>query len=117
MKTIIEPFRIKMTEPLKITTREQRVARLEAARHNVFLLDAVFADHQREQLAGGLQNRVAGIRLGGRCAANSTARHQDLPRKDNLTGTRIGPSLAVNSSTCHLLRRHPQRSSPRAPQP
>ncbi len=40
MKTIIEPFRIKTTEPLKITTREERVAALEQAHHNVFLLDA-----------------------------------------------------------------------------
>ena len=40
MRTIIEPFRIKMTEPLKITSAEERVAALEAAHHNVFLLDA-----------------------------------------------------------------------------
>jgi tryptophanase len=40
MRTIIEPFRIKMTEALPITTREQREARLVAARYNVFLLDA-----------------------------------------------------------------------------
>ena len=40
MKTIIEPFRIKTTEPLKITTREERVEALEQAHHNVFLLDA-----------------------------------------------------------------------------
>ena len=40
MKTIVEPFRIKMTEPLKIITREERVAKLAAAHHNVFLLDA-----------------------------------------------------------------------------
>lgn len=40
MKTIIEPFRIKMTEPLKITTREEREAKLAEAHHNVFLLDA-----------------------------------------------------------------------------
>jgi tryptophanase len=40
MKTIIEPFRIKTTEPLKITTREEREAALIAAHHNVFLLDA-----------------------------------------------------------------------------
>ncbi len=40
MKTIIEPFRIKMTEPLKITTEEERARALEKAHHNVFLLDA-----------------------------------------------------------------------------
>jgi len=40
MRTIIEPFRIKMTEPLKSTTREQRLAALQRAQHNVFLLDA-----------------------------------------------------------------------------
>ncbi|MBK8506627.1 MAG: tryptophanase [Saprospiraceae bacterium] len=40
MKTIFEPFRIKMTEPLKSTTKEIRIARLEEAHFNVFLLDA-----------------------------------------------------------------------------
>ncbi len=40
MRTIIEPFRIKMTEPLKITTREHRERALETAHHNVFLLAA-----------------------------------------------------------------------------
>jgi tryptophanase len=40
MRTIIEPFRIKMTEPLKITTVEDRERALAAAHHNVFLLDA-----------------------------------------------------------------------------
>ena len=40
MRTIIEPFRIKMTEPLKITSREERVRALREAHHNVFLLDA-----------------------------------------------------------------------------
>ena len=40
MRTIIEPFRIKMTEPLKLTTRQERERALAAAHHNVFLLDA-----------------------------------------------------------------------------
>ena len=40
MRTIIEPFRIKMTEALPITTREDREAHLAEAGNNVFLLDA-----------------------------------------------------------------------------
>lgn len=40
MKTTIEPFRIKVTEPLKLISREDRIAALEKAHHNVFLLDA-----------------------------------------------------------------------------
>ena len=32
MKTIIEPFRIKMVEPIKLTTREQREQLFELAR-------------------------------------------------------------------------------------
>jgi tryptophanase len=38
--TIIEPFRIKSVESLKFTRREDRLAALEAAGHNVFLLHA-----------------------------------------------------------------------------
>ena len=40
MKTIIEPFRIKTTEPIKIITKDERISALEKAHNNVFLLDA-----------------------------------------------------------------------------
>jgi tryptophanase len=40
MKTIIEPFRIKMVEPLTFTTREQRTQILKDAHYNVFLIRA-----------------------------------------------------------------------------
>jgi len=40
MRTIIEPFRIKMTEPLRLISREERRAALARAHYNVFLLDA-----------------------------------------------------------------------------
>ena len=40
MQTIIEPFRIKMTEALPITTRKLREARLTSANYNVFLVNA-----------------------------------------------------------------------------
>ncbi len=40
MRTVIEPFRIKTTEPIRLTTPQERTAALEEAHHNVFLLDA-----------------------------------------------------------------------------
>jgi len=40
VRTIIEPFRIKSVEPIRWTTREQRVELLRAAHYNLFLLPA-----------------------------------------------------------------------------
>jgi tyrosine phenol-lyase len=40
MKTIIEPFRVKVVEPIKLTTREEREAQLRSAGYNLFLLKA-----------------------------------------------------------------------------
>jgi tryptophanase len=40
MKTLIEPFRIKSVEPLRLTTRQEREALIRAADFNVFLLHA-----------------------------------------------------------------------------
>ncbi len=39
-KTIIEPFRIKSVEPIRVTTCEQRAAKIREAFYNVFLLHA-----------------------------------------------------------------------------
>ncbi len=40
MKTIIEPFKIKSVEPIKFTTREERVELLKKAGYNTFMLHA-----------------------------------------------------------------------------
>ena len=40
MKTVIEPFKIKMVEPIKLTSREERVELIKAAKFNTFMLRA-----------------------------------------------------------------------------
>ncbi len=40
MKTIIEPFRIRTVEPIRMSTRPEREAMLEQAHHNLFLVQA-----------------------------------------------------------------------------
>jgi tyrosine phenol-lyase len=40
MRTIIEPFKIRSVEPIRMTTRSEREAKIAEAGHNVFLLKA-----------------------------------------------------------------------------
>ena len=40
MKTIIEPFRIKSVEPIKMTTRKEREEYIKVANYNLFSLHA-----------------------------------------------------------------------------
>lgn len=89
MKTIFEPFRIKMTESLKVTTREERKQYLHEANYNVFLLDAeqCMIDLLTDSGTGAMSDRQwAAMMMGDESYAGSRSwKHFETTLKD-ITG-------------------------------
>lgn len=89
MHTIIEPFRIKMTEPIGLTTREQREEKLKKAHHNVFLIDAedVTIDLLTDSGTGAMSaQQWAAMMLGDESYAGSKSWKKFESTVRNITG-------------------------------
>lgn len=104
MKTIIEPFRIKSVEPIRMTTREQREAILRQAGFNLFLVhaDDVLIDLLTDSGTGAMSSEQwAGIMRGDESYAGAVSFYRFQERIQELTGF------------VHILPTHQGRASER----
>ena len=88
-RTIIEPFRIKMTEAIPITTRAHREKRLKQARHNVFLLNAedITIDLLTDSGTGAMSaEQWAAMMIGDESYAGSRSWHKFESTIRDITG-------------------------------
>ncbi len=89
MRTIIEPFRIKMTEAVPITTAEHRKKRLKEANYNVFLLNAedITIDLLTDSGTGAMSaEQWAALMMGDESYAGSRSWHRFEATVREITG-------------------------------
>ena len=89
MKTIIEPFRIKSVEPIRITSADDRRRYLRDAAYNLFRIPArhVMIDLLTDSGTGALSsNQWAGIMRGDESYAGADSYHRFLSTVRRLTG-------------------------------
>ncbi len=89
IKTIIEPFRIKSVEPIYFTTKEERIAILEKAFYNPFLIDAenVLIDLLTDSGTSAMSsNQWAGIMQGDESYAGGPSYYRFEKAVKEITG-------------------------------
>ncbi len=104
MKTIIEPFRIKVVEPIRMTTREHREKVLQRSGFNVFAINAedILIDLLTDSGTGAMSSEQwAGIMRGDESYAGASSFHRFYSQLASMTGFK------------HILPTHQGRASER----
>jgi len=104
MKTIIEPFRIKVVEPLNFTTKEERQKRIEEAHYNAFNLRSqdIIIDLLTDSGTGAMSaQQWAGIMIGDESYAGAKSYYRFKEVVEDLTGFK------------HILPTHQGRAAER----
>jgi tryptophanase len=89
MKTIIEPFKIKVVEPIKMTTKEQRKKMLAKAGYNLFMVDAenIIIDLLTDSGTAAMSDsQWAGIMRGDESYAGGRSFHRFSNKVKEITG-------------------------------
>ncbi|MCK8060319.1 MULTISPECIES: tryptophanase [unclassified Fusibacter] len=93
IKYVAEPFKIKMVEPLKMTTREQREEYLKAANYNVFGIDSdnVYIDCLTDSGTGAMSDaQWAGMMMGDESYAGARGYRRLLKAVTDIFGYEFG---------------------------
>ena len=91
MRTIIEPFRIKSVEPIRMTTPEERGSKLREAGYNLFRLHAadVLIDLLTDSGTGAMSSdQWAGVMRGDESYAGAPSYYRFLETIERVTGFR-----------------------------
>ncbi len=89
MKTIIEPFKIKMVEAIKMTTREQREEIIKKAGYNLFLVNAedIIIDLLTDSGTAAMSDlQWAGMMRGDESYAGARSYHRFFDKVQEITG-------------------------------
>lgn len=93
IKYVAEPFKIKMVEPLKMTTRAEREQKLKAANYNVFGLDSddVYIDCLTDSGTGAMSDaQWAGMMTGDESYAGARGYRRLMKAVTDIFGYKFG---------------------------